>query len=147
MAMVACVLFSTADGGAGWELTCAPCVFWPMAYPYRHLLTQFGVWTSHPVAFGIVAVYVLAWLVISPRSFDWQSTATVSTWIMTLFIQRAEHRDTQAIHAKLDELLRVEKMRETNLRGWTKKSPKKLKVIDIRKSKTPSEIWKKPARN
>jgi low affinity Fe/Cu permease len=25
---------------------------------------------------------------------------------MTLFIQRAEHRDTQAIHAKLDELLR-----------------------------------------
>jgi len=28
--------------------------------------------------------------------------------LMTLFIQRAEHRDTQAIHAKLDELLRVE---------------------------------------
>jgi low affinity Fe/Cu permease len=27
---------------------------------------------------------------------------------MTLFIQRAEHRDTQAIHAKLDELLRAE---------------------------------------
>jgi len=25
---------------------------------------------------------------------------------MTLFIQRAEHRDTQAIHAKLDEILR-----------------------------------------
>ena len=27
---------------------------------------------------------------------------------MTLIIQRAEHRDTQAIHAKLDELLRAE---------------------------------------
>jgi low affinity Fe/Cu permease len=26
---------------------------------------------------------------------------------MTLLIQRAEHRDTQAIHAKLDELLRA----------------------------------------
>ena len=26
---------------------------------------------------------------------------------MTLFIQRAEHRDTQALHAKLDELLRA----------------------------------------
>jgi low affinity Fe/Cu permease len=26
---------------------------------------------------------------------------------MALFIQRSEHRDTQAIHAKLDELLRV----------------------------------------
>jgi low affinity Fe/Cu permease len=30
--------------------------------------------------------------------------ATLATWVMTLFIQRAEHRDTQAIHAKLDEL-------------------------------------------
>jgi low affinity Fe/Cu permease len=28
---------------------------------------------------------------------------------MTLFVQRAEHRDTQAIHAKLDELLRTER--------------------------------------
>ncbi|MCP3442292.1 low affinity iron permease family protein [Bradyrhizobium sp. CCGUVB14] len=26
---------------------------------------------------------------------------------MTLLIQRAEHRDTQAIHAKLDELLKA----------------------------------------
>src|SRR3954471_520772 len=26
-------------------------------------------------------------------------------WAMTLVIQRAEHRDTQAIHAKLDEIL------------------------------------------
>jgi len=29
-------------------------------------------------------------------------------WSTTLIIQRAEHRDTQAIHAKLDELLRAE---------------------------------------
>jgi low affinity Fe/Cu permease len=31
-----------------------------------------------------------------------------ATWFMTLLIQRAEHRDTQAIHAKLDELLHVQ---------------------------------------
>ena len=34
---------------------------------------------------------------------------------MTLFIQRAEHRDTQAVHAKLDELLRVEGRARTEL--------------------------------
>ncbi len=28
-------------------------------------------------------------------------------WGITLVIQRAEHRDTQVIHAKLDELLKV----------------------------------------
>ena len=31
--------------------------------------------------------------------------ATLATWAMTLVIQRAEHQDTQAIHAKLDEVL------------------------------------------
>ena len=31
--------------------------------------------------------------------------ATLATWAMTLVIQRVEHRDTQAIHAKLDEIL------------------------------------------
>jgi low affinity Fe/Cu permease len=33
--------------------------------------------------------------------------ATPATRGTTLVIQRAEHRDTQAIHAKLDELLRA----------------------------------------
>jgi low affinity Fe/Cu permease len=35
------------------------------------------------------------------------SFATLATSGMTLLIQRAEHRDTQAIHAKLDELLKA----------------------------------------
>lgn len=38
---------------------------------------------------------------------DWHGIASLATLFMTLFIQRSEHRDTQAIHAKLDELLRV----------------------------------------
>ena len=71
-------------------------------------LTRLGVLMAHPAAFAVLVCYVFAWLILNPRSFDWQSVATVATWLMTLFIQRAEHRDTQAIHAKLDELLRVE---------------------------------------
>jgi len=66
-----------------------------------------GVSASHPLAFVVVAVYVALWLVFDPQSLKWQSVATVATWVMTLLIQRAEHRDTQAIHAKLDELLRA----------------------------------------
>jgi low affinity Fe/Cu permease len=34
---------------------------------------------------------------------------------MTLFINRTEHRDTQALHAKLDELLRTHKEARTDL--------------------------------
>jgi low affinity Fe/Cu permease len=82
---------------------------------YRSLLTRVGVSTSHPLAFLVVGVYVAAWIAFDPQSLGWQSAATVATWIMTLFIQRAEHRDTQAIHAKLDELLRVDGQADTEL--------------------------------
>ena len=79
-----------------------------MARYLTSALTWLGVLMARPTAFLILACYLAAWLVLSPESFDWHAIATVATWLMTLFIQRAEHRDTQAIHAKLDELLRVE---------------------------------------
>jgi len=73
----------------------------------RHWLTKIGEWTARPSAFVIVVVYAIFWLVFDRHSFNWHGAATLATWIMTLFIQRAEHRDTQALQAKLDELLRV----------------------------------------
>jgi low affinity Fe/Cu permease len=89
-------------------------------------LTRVGVSTSHPLSFVVVGIYVAAWLVFNPRSFDWQSAATVATWVMTLFIQRAEHRDTQAIHAKLDELLRVEGRARNELTMLDSKEPEEI---------------------
>ena len=71
----------------------------------RQSLTKLGVLTAHPLAFGIVATYALLWFLFQPGTLDWHAVATLSTWFMILLIQRAEHRDTQAIHAKLDELL------------------------------------------
>jgi low affinity Fe/Cu permease len=70
-------------------------------------LTQFGVMSGHPLAFGIVAVYAVSWVIFDRESLNFHGAATLATWLMTLFIQRAEHRDTQAIQAKLDELLRA----------------------------------------
>lgn len=92
----------------------------------RRILTLVGVWTSHPSAFLIVAIYVAAWLSFNPRSFDWQAIATVATWLMTLFIQRAEHRDTQAIHAKLDELLRAEGRARSELTDIDEEEPEEI---------------------
>ena len=73
----------------------------------RHWLTQLGVLTARPAAFAIFALYAVAWIAIGD-GFEWHSLATLATWAMTLVIQRAEHRDTQAIHAKLDELLKAD---------------------------------------
>jgi low affinity Fe/Cu permease len=75
---------------------------------FKESLTRLGVLTSHPAAFAALGVFAIAWSVFSPSSLDWHAVATLATLAMTLFIQRAEHRDTQAIHAKLDELLRAE---------------------------------------
>jgi low affinity Fe/Cu permease len=69
-------------------------------------LTQFGVYTATPWAFLIVIAYGLAWAYFG--NIDLAGLATLAVWTMTLFIQRAQHRDTQAIHAKLDELLRTQ---------------------------------------
>ncbi len=69
-------------------------------------LTQIGVATSRPAAFVVFLAYATCWLVFG-NGLEWHSFATLATWGMTLLIQRAEHRDTQAIQAKLDELLKA----------------------------------------
>lgn len=94
--------------------------------PSRSWLTQVGVSTSHPLAFVIVGLYVVLWLVLDHSSFGWESAATVATWVMTLFIQRAEHRDTQAIHAKLDELLRAEGNADDRLAALDREEPEEI---------------------
>jgi low affinity Fe/Cu permease len=72
----------------------------------RGWLTHVGVLTSRPAAFAVFALYGIAWIAFGD-GLEWHSIATLATWGMTLVIQRAEHRDTQAIHAKLDALLKA----------------------------------------
>jgi low affinity Fe/Cu permease len=92
----------------------------------RRLLTQLGLWTSRPAAFAVLTAYLAAWLTLDRSSFDWQAAATAATLFMTLVIQRAEHRDTQAIHAKLDELLRATKTAQSDLANLDEKEPEDI---------------------
>lgn len=50
-------------------------------------------------------MFVIGWLIYAPGTFDWHAVATIATLYIALFIQRATHRDTQALHAKVDELI------------------------------------------
>ena len=74
----------------------------------RRGLTGLGVLAANPLAFLIVTTYGILWFLLERATFDWHGIATLATWFMTLLIQRAEHRDTQAVHAKLDELLHAQ---------------------------------------
>ena len=69
----------------------------------RHWTTLAGQAAGHPAAFVVVIVYALLWLTFDRSSFDWNSIATLAVFVMTLFIQRANRRDTLALHGKLDE--------------------------------------------
>ena len=95
----------------------------------RHGLTRIGELTAHPAAFGLVALYAIAWLIFSPGTFGWGAIATLATWLMTLFITRTVHRDTQAIHAKIDELCARMAGRERNWLIWMKKTLRRSRRI------------------
>jgi low affinity Fe/Cu permease len=84
-----------------------PVAFTLMIDALRRALTRLGEFTTHPTAFAIVAAFTVAWLLFSPGTFGWAAVASLATWMMTLFINRTGYRDTQALHAKLDELLRT----------------------------------------
>jgi low affinity Fe/Cu permease len=94
-----------------------------------HWTTAIGLLTSHPAAFLIVICYGLAWFVFEPSSFDWHAIATLMVWTMTLFIQRADRRDTLAVHAKLDELLKVTREARTELAQIDEEEPEDIEKI------------------
>ena len=94
-----------------------------------HWTTAIGLLTGHPAAFLIVICYGLAWFVFEPRSFDWHAIATLIVWTMTLFIQRADRRDTLAVHAKLDELLKVTREARTELAQIDEEEPEEIEKI------------------
>jgi low affinity Fe/Cu permease len=94
-----------------------------------HWTTAFGNLTSHPAAFLVVLLYGFLWFVFEPKSFDWHAIATLIVWIMTLFIQRADRRDTLAVHAKLDELLKATRDARTELASIDEREPEVIEKI------------------
>ena len=103
----------------------------------KHWTTHVGQAAGHPAAFLGVIVFGVLWLTFSRESFGWEAFGTLAIFMMTLFIQRAEHRDTQAIHAKLDELLRVEGRARSELTQLDDEEPE---VIEQHRSEQRTEL-------
>jgi low affinity Fe/Cu permease len=100
----------------------------------QHTLTALGTLGSRPWAFVTVVVYAAAWLLFQPDSLDMHGIATLMVWMMTLFIQRVEYRDTQATQAKLDELLAAISTARISPTSM-KKSLKTLNVAEMRRAR------------
>jgi low affinity Fe/Cu permease len=71
---------------------------------------------GHPITFMAALLTIFIWGVTGPLfgySDTWQlvinTGTTIVTFLMVFLIQRTQNRDTQAVHLKLDELIRVTK--------------------------------------
>jgi low affinity Fe/Cu permease len=95
----------------------------------RQSLTRIGELAAHPAAFGLLLIYASLWFIFDRTTLDWHAFATLATWFMTLIIQRAEGRDTQALQAKLDELLRVSRSADSELTKIDTLEPEEIKRI------------------
>jgi low affinity Fe/Cu permease len=98
----------------------------------RQSLTRLGELAAHPGAYGIIVVYAALWFVLDRDSLDWHAVATLAVWFMTLLIQRTEHRDTQALQAKLDELLHAHSQASNALQKLTTRSQRRSCAIGPR---------------
>lgn len=95
-----------------------------MPHPSLRWLTGIGTYLASPYAFAILALYGIVWAFVG--DLDFHGFATLATWMMTLFIQRTEHRDTQAIHAKLDELLHTQTQARNSLTRMDDEEPEDI---------------------
>jgi low affinity Fe/Cu permease len=107
--------------------------------PKRHWTTHVGQAAGHPAALLVVIVYAVLWLTFSPATFDWNALATLAVFVMTLFIQRTNRRDNLALHAKLDELLRVDGDARSELTQLDEQEPETIerhRDEEVRKTPT-----------
>jgi low affinity Fe/Cu permease len=100
----------------------------PVQRALQRFLTTAGTWMARPAAFVLVVAYVALWLIVEPESFNFHSAVAVITLCMTLLIQRSEHRDTQAIQAKLDELLHAQGRARNSLTKLDEEQPEQIEA-------------------
>ena len=78
--------------------------------------------TGRPATFVVAVALVIVWATTGPffhYSDTWQlvinTSTTIVTFLMVFLIQSTQTRDTQALHLKLDELIRVNRSARNSL--------------------------------
>ncbi len=80
----------------------------------EHSARVVTAWTGSSLAFGSAVGVIVVWALLGPLfgfSDTWQlvvnTGTTIVTFLMVFLIQRAQNKDSQAIHLKLNEIVAV----------------------------------------
>jgi low affinity Fe/Cu permease len=84
------------------------------AFGYTRFAKRSARIAGRPGTFSLAVFVLLVWLVTGPL-FDFSDTwqlvintgTTIITFLMVFLIQNTQNRDTEALHIKLDELIRA----------------------------------------
>lgn len=83
---------------------------------FEKISTKITNWTGSPIAFGVAAFIVIAWIISGPifhYSDTWQlvinTGTTIITFLMVFLIQKSQNKDSKAIQLKLNELIAASK--------------------------------------
>jgi low affinity Fe/Cu permease len=94
---------------------------------------------GHPLSFGLAVTVVLLWAIIGPLcgfTDTWQlvinTATTIVTFFMVFLIQNTQNRDSEALHLKLDELIRATKPADNALLNIEELSEVGLDDIKLR---------------
>ena len=101
-----------------------------------HFASLATEWTGSTTAFVLSVVVILAWIVTGPifhYSDTWQlvinTGTTIITFLMVFLIQRAQNKDSQAVHLKLNELVAAVRGASNRLINAEHLTEEELKVL------------------
>ena len=97
---------------------------------------KLALWAGSPRTFLLAIVLIVAWALTGPL-FDfndtWQlivnTSTTIITFLMVFLIQNTQNRDTDILHLKIDELLRVTKDAQNAMLGLEALDLKQLEAL------------------
>jgi low affinity Fe/Cu permease len=102
--------------------------------------SRFARWTERqagsPISFALAVAVVVLWAGSGPF-FGWSDTwqlvintgTTIVTFLMVFLIQSTQSRDTQALHLKLDELIRVNRTARNSLVNLEEMSEEEIEQV------------------
>jgi len=95
--------------------------------------THFARLTGHASIFALACLIIVIWGAMGPvlgYSDTWQlvinTSTTIVTFLMVFLIQNTQNRDSEALHLKIDELLRALDAADTRLVDLEERSEQEL---------------------